>query len=260
MASYVRQQAIEGKTRFNGMEKRNERIDRRDRYLLVVAGGSGTRMGASVPKQFIELKGKAVLRRTIEKFVAASPDIRIVTVLPEPHISWWKEYCIRNSFICPQKIVKGGLTRFHSVRNGLSVIPDGALVAVHDGVRPLLSEEMISGMFSVAEDTPGVVPVVPCVDTMKALRKDPETGELYAIDSVNVDRSVLYAVQTPQIFHSELLKKAYSLPFDTSFTDDASVAAKNNIPLTYVPGEKTNIKLTTPEDLVLAQAILSVEN
>ncbi len=230
----------------------------RQKYLIVVAGGSGSRMGASVPKQFLELDGKAILHRTVGKFTDAIPGIKVITVLPGQYIQSWKDYCSLRSFFCRQRIVEGGFTRFHSVKNGLEAVPDGALVAIHDGVRPLISEKMIREMFSMAEDVPALVPVVSCVDTMKVLRKNNETGELETVYGADVDRSVLYAAQTPQIFRSELLRHAYSQPFDTSFTDDASVAAHAGIPLSYYIGERTNIKITTREDLPLARALLSL--
>lgn len=215
-------------------------------------------MGASVPKQFLELDGKAILHRAVGKFTDAIPGIKVITVLPGQYIQSWKDYCSLRSFFCRQRIVEGGFTRFHSVKNGLEAVPDGALVAIHDGVRPLISEKMIREMFSMAEEVPALVPVVPCVDTMKVLRKNNETGELETVSGAHVDRSVLYAAQTPQIFRSELLRHAYSQPFDTSFTDDASVAAHAGIPLSYYIGERTNIKITTREDLPLARALLSL--
>ena len=115
----------------------------RQKYLIVVAGGSGSRMGASVPKQFLELDGKAILHRTVGKFTDAIPGIKVITVLPGQYIQSWKDYCSLRSFFCRQRIVEGGFTRFHSVKNGLEAVPDGALVAIHDGVRPLISEKMI---------------------------------------------------------------------------------------------------------------------
>ncbi len=221
-----------------------------------MAAGSGTRMGAEMPKQFIELGGKAVLQMTIEKFMAACPDIKVVTVLPEAHIEYWRNYCLERNFNCPQILVKGGITRFHSVKNALSKIPDGAVVAVHDGVRPLVSVEFIKEMFMKAENLPALIPVLPCVDTMKVLlNKD---GELVTAEGQTVDRSVLYGAQTPQMFHSEILKSAYQQAFDTAFTDDASVVLKNGKNLSYLIGERFNIKLTTQDDLVLANAILSL--
>ena len=141
----------------------------RRKYVIIMAAGSGTRMGAEVPKQFIELGGKAILQRTIEIFLDACPGISVVTVLPEDHMTYWRNYCLERNFICPQVLVKGGITRFHSVRNALEKIPEGAVVAVHDGVRPLLTPGMVSRMFEEAENTPALIPVVPCVDTMRVL-------------------------------------------------------------------------------------------
>ena len=230
----------------------------RKKFVIVMAAGSGTRMGAEVPKQFIEIDGKAILQMTIEVFQQACPDINVVTVLPEAHMAYWRSYCLERNFICPQILVKGGITRFHSVRNALSRIPDGAVVAVHDGVRPLVSPELVRCMFGKAESEPAVIPVLPCVDTMKVLEKKGDT--LVSVPGASVDRSVLFGAQTPQIFHSEVIKEAYSLPYDTAFTDDASVVEKYGKNLSYVMGERFNIKLTTQEDLVLARAILSLSS
>lgn len=225
-----------------------------------MAAGSGTRMGADRPKQFIELGGKAILQMTIEVFLKACPGISVVTVLPEDFIEYWKRYCYRHNFTCPQTIVKGGITRFHSVKNALERIPEGAVVAVHDGVRPLVSEKLVSEMFDKMSDTPALIPVIPCVDTMKVLRKKGAKGAetLETVPGASVDRSMLYGAQTPQIFHSEVLKAAYSLPYDTAFTDDASVVEKDGKNLSYTMGERFNIKITTADDLVLAKAIMSV--
>lgn len=229
-----------------------------------MAAGSGTRMGADMPKQFLELAGKAVLQITIERFLEAWPGISVITVLPESHIPYWKNYCLKRSFTCPQVLVKGGITRFHSVKNALDKIPDGALVAVHDGVRPLVTSGMIRGMFEKAIAVDGLIPVVPCVDTMKILHSERvQNGEviLKSIAGETVDRSVLYGVQTPQIFHSEVLKEAYQQAYDTMFTDDASVVERYGKSLSYTKGERLNIKITTQEDLILAKAIMmSLEN
>ena len=221
-----------------------------------MAAGSGTRMGSETPKQFIELGGKAVLQMTIEKFLAAYPDMKIVTVLPEDYMEYWRNYCLDRNFGCPQILVKGGITRFHSVKNALAKVPEGALVAIHDGVRPLISVDFIREIFQKAESLPALIPVIPCVDTMKVLSS--KNGELVTVPGQSVDRSVLYGAQTPQIFHSEILKDAYLQPFDTAFTDDASVVLKNGKNLSYLIGERFNIKLTTQDDLVLAKAILSL--
>lgn len=226
-----------------------------------MAAGSGTRMGAQVPKQFIELGGKAILQKTIEVFLNAFPDISVVTVLPEQHIEYWRDYCYRKNFICPQILVKGGITRFHSVKNALAKIPDGALVAVHDGVRPLISENLVRDMFLQAENMPALIPVTPCVDTMKVLEKvaDEDGREvLVTVPGATADRSRLFGAQTPQIFHSELLKSAYEQAYDTAFTDDASVVEKYGKSLSYTMGERLNLKITTQDDLILAKAIISV--
>ena len=229
----------------------------RKKYLVVTAGGSGLRMGAALPKQFLSLDGRAVLQRTIERFVEACPDIQVITVLPEGHVAWWRHYCQEKGFNCPQRLVKGGITRFHSVRNALAHVPDGAVVAVHDGVRPLLSLSLIREMLlQVDRGVRALIPVVPTVDTLAVLDKASDgmlqdAGEL-------VDRSRIYGVQTPQVFRSEDLKAAYAQGYDTLFTDDASVARRYGIPLSYIAGERTNIKLTTREDLLLAEAILQL--
>ena len=228
----------------------------RKKYVIVMAAGSGTRMGSELPKQFIELEGKAILQMTIEAFMQACPDVSVVTVLPEAHMAYWRQYCLERNFTCPQILVKGGITRFHSVRNALERIPEGAVVAVHDGVRPLISQALIRSMFEKAETVPAVIPVIPCVDTMKVLEKCED--ELVTVPGAAVDRSVLFGAQTPQIFHSEVIKDAYSLAYDTSFTDDASVVDKYGKNLSYVIGERFNIKITTQDDLLLARAILSL--
>lgn len=230
----------------------------RKKYVIVMAAGSGTRMGSELPKQFIELDGKAILQMTIEAFMQACPDVSLVTVLPEAHMAYWRQYCLERNFTCPQILVKGGITRFHSVRNALERIPEGAVVAVHDGVRPLISQALIRSMFEKAETVPAVIPVIPCVDTMKVLEKCKD--ELVTVPGATVDRSVLFGAQTPQIFHSEVIKDAYSLAYDTSFTDDASVVDKYGKNLSYVIGERFNIKITTQDDLLLARAILSLSS
>ena len=233
----------------------------RDRFLIVVAAGQGSRMKSAVPKQFLELGGKAVLRRTIERFIEASPGIKVITVLPEEHIGWWKEYCFTRDFLYPQTLVPGGMTRFHSVRNALARVPDGAVAAVHDGVRPLVSAGLITKMFSMMDGCRALIPVLPSTDTLAVLdRRTDSSGAVTLVPAPGeeADRTRIYAVQTPQMFYSEDLKAAYSRAFDTSFTDDASVARKNGIPLSYTEGEKLNIKLTAPEDLVLAEAILKL--
>ena len=233
----------------------------RKKYVVIMAAGSGTRMGSQVPKQFLELDGKAVLRKTIEVFLEACPDISVITVLPKQYLDYWRDYCYKNNFICPQILVAGGITRFHSVKNALQRVPEGALVAVHDGVRPLVSVAMVKDMFEKAEKTQSLIPVIPCVDTMKVLQKkvwEDGSETLSAVPGQSVDRSVLYGAQTPQAFHSELLRAAYAQAYDTAFTDDASVVEKLGKTISYIDGEKMNFKITTQDDLVLAEAVLVV--
>lgn len=218
-----------------------------------MAAGSGTRMGGQMPKQFLELDGKAILQKTIEVFLESCPGIRVITVLPEAFMDYWKEYCYKRNFICPQTLVKGGITRFHSVRNALEKVPEGAVVAVHDGVRPLVSGALVSEMFGMMDKEQALIPVVPCVDTMKVLDE-----KLKPVPGAVADRSRLFGVQTPQIFHSDLLKEAYRQPYDTSFTDDASVVERYGKSPSYVYGERLNIKITTQEDLILARAVASI--
>ncbi len=227
-----------------------------------MAAGSGVRMGASIPKQFLDLGGVPILRRTIETFVSAVPGIKVITVLPEDHIPFWKEYCLSSGFNCPQTLVSGGFTRFHSVRNALEKVPDGAVVAIHDGVRPLLSPNLIMNMFARMESGKihALVPVIPSVDTLKVIdRVKDADGNMVMVSAAgeDADRSRIFGAQTPQMFLSEDIKAAYSQAFDTAFTDDASVARKKGIPLSFCDGERYNFKLTSPEDLSLARLIIS---
>ena len=221
---------------------------RRKIYGIFVAGGSGTRMGGDVPKQFLLLDGKPILQWTIERFLEAEPEMTVITVLPRTHFQTWKNLCAVHSFDCPQILVAGGLTRFHSVQNALRKVPDGAVVSIHDGVRPLVTPELVRRMFAqMQEGTRALLPVVKVIDTLRST--DPGTPA--------PDRSKTVAVQTPQMFLSEDIRAAYKQAYDLGFTDDASVAESKGIPLSFVEGERFNLKITTPEDLVLAEAILT---
>ncbi len=218
----------------------------RKTYIIVVAGGNGSRMGSATPKQFLEIGGVPILQRTLEHLAEAAPGARAVTVLPKAWFQTWKDLCIKHSFNMPQILVEGGLTRFHSVQNALRKVPDGAIAAIHDGVRPFVSAALVREMLSRMEKERAVIPVVPVTDTLKnadPLGPDP-------------DRSRILAAQTPQVFRSEDIKAAYGQAFSTSFTDDASVAKAYGIPLSYIGGERRNIKITAPEDLELAELFL----
>ncbi len=230
------------------------------KILIVMAAGSGSRMGTATPKQFLDLCGKPVLRRTIEAFVSAEPDIKVITVLPKDHIPFWKEYCLSADFSCPQLLVQGGFTRFHSVRNALAKVPDGAIVAIHDGVRPLVSPSLVKDMFAKMSTRKcrALIPVVPSVDSLTLLDKvqGPSGEETLVASGEGIDRLRVYRVQTPQMFLSDDIKDAYTQPFDLSFTDDASVAARKGIPLSFHLGERYNFKLTSPDDLEMARLIV----
>ena len=222
---------------------------RRKIYGIFVAGGSGTRMGGDVPKQFLLLDGKPILQWTIERFLEAEPEMTVVTVLPRIHFQTWKNLCAVHSFDCPQVLVAGGLTRFHSVQNALRKVPDGAVVSIHDGVRPLVSPDLVRRMFTRMQEggTRALLPVVGIVDTLRST--DPGTPA--------PDRSKTVGVQTPQMFLSEDIRAAYRQAYDLAFTDDASVAESKGIPLSFIEGERFNLKITTQEDLVLAEAVLT---
>jgi len=222
-------------------------------YAIFTAGGSGVRMGSATPKQFIELQGVPILQTTIENFVRALPAAKIVTVLPKSWIDEWKRLCMEHSFGYPQIIVEGGLTRFHSVKNALAKVPDGAVAMIHDGVRPFVGAGLLNRMITEMESVRAVVPVTTVTDTLKSLMADDE-GNLVPT-GCDPDRSKVFGAQTPQVFRSEDIKAAYEQAYDVSFTDDASVAQRKGFAIRYVPGERFNIKITTPEDLQLAEFI-----
>ena len=223
-------------------------------YGVFVAGGSGVRMGTDVPKQFLILGGRPILQQSIMKFLQACPELVPVVALPQDHIQTWKRLCAEYHFDLPQIVVEGGITRFHSVRNALAKVPDGAMVFIHDGVRPLISVDLIRRILETSNEQRSVIPVIPVTDTLKSLVPAGD-GTLKAGGEPDPDRAKLFGAQTPQLFPSELIKKAYETGYDQSFTDDASVARASNIPLTYIEGERYNIKITTPEDLFLAEKL-----
>ncbi len=218
------------------------------RYAIIVAGGKGLRMGGELPKQFIPIEGRPVLMRTLDTFHACDESIQIILVLPRDHQDYWRELCAQYQFAVPHRIADGGATRFHSVQSGLSLVdaPE-ALVAVHDGVRPFVSHEVISRCYAEAEAHGAVVPVIPVVETVRQL-----VGE----GSVTVDRNAYRLVQTPQTFRATLLRRAYEQPYTDAFTDDASVVEALGEAVTLVDGNRENIKLTTPFDLIVAKALV----
>ena len=219
------------------------------KYLIVVAGGKGVRMGGSVPKQFLSVKGKPVLMRTLEAFYSWDKGMELIVVLPEEQQSCWKHLCAEHGFHVPHKVASGVETRFHSVKNGLELIPgEEGLVGVHDGVRPFVSAEVIAECYRQAESREAVVPVIDVVETVRRLL--PDGG------SETVPRSDYRLVQTPQVFAVKLLKQAYAQDYVPQFTDDASVVEALGHPVYLVPGNRENIKLTTPFDLKMAEALI----
>ena len=219
-------------------------------YIIIVAGGKGQRMGSSIPKQFLLLCGKPVLMHTIEAFHSYSTSLKIILVLPEEQQTHWKELCEEYGFTTPHTVVSGGSTRFESSRNGISVIPDDAdgVVGIHDGVRPLVSAAVIDRCYESARENYAAIPVMPLTDTLRFVG---ESG-----CGRNVLRSDYVIVQTPQVFDIALAKRAFSLPYKESFTDDASVVEDLGCQVSVVEGCRENIKLTTPFDMKVAEAIL----
>lgn len=220
-----------------------------DRYAVILASGEGRRMHSALPKQFLELCGKPILRRTIECFLDFDPGIHLIVALSPERREYWREYCSRTGFRPKMQLVSGGLTRFHSVKNALEYVPDGVLVAIHDGVRPLLPADFLSDLFSRAAHSDAVIPALPPVESLRELQG--------AGLSRSVDRTRFVTVQTPQVFRSENIKAAYGQPYSPAFTDDASVAEAAGIKISLCEGRRENIKITTPEDLTLAQSIIS---
>lgn len=231
-------------------------------YIIVVAGGKGLRMGGEIPKQFLPVGGKPVLMRTLERFREYSPELRIILVLPEAQQDYWRQLCREYSFTVEHTIANGGDTRFHSVKNGLALIPDDVqgVVGVHDGVRPFVSTDVIGRCYEAARTLEAVIPVTPVVETLRYVghQTDDDKSTLHGnATSKNVLRSDYRLVQTPQTFTVSLLKRAYALPYTDVFTDDASVVEALGHNVSMVDGNRENIKITTPFDLVIAEALVS---
>lgn len=218
-------------------------------YVVIVAGGKGLRMGGEIPKQFLPVKGKPVLMRTLERFREYSSDLQIILVLPEAQQEYWRELCEQYSFDVEHRIANGGATRFHSVQNGLCLIPDDAdgVVGVHDGVRPFVSTEVIARCYDTAREKKAVIPVMPVVETLRYIESE-DKGH-------NVLRSDYRAVQTPQTFDIQLLKTANKQEYSDAFTDDASVVEAAGHRVWMVDGNRENIKITTPFDLKIAEIL-----
>jgi 2-C-methyl-D-erythritol 4-phosphate cytidylyltransferase len=221
---------------------------KRTEYALIVAGGKGTRIKSSLPKQFIELNGKPILLHTLEVFYRYNSELKIVLVLPEDDFPIWKSICEKFKFTKQVILQKGGATRFQSVRNGLALLDGEGLVAIHDGVRPLVSEDIIGASFHLASLHTCVVAAVRLKESIRITDQDQTKA---------VDRSKFRLIQTPQTFDLRVIKQAYECTEDPSLTDDASVAEKAGYRISLFEGSYENIKITTPEDLVIAQALLN---
>ena len=218
-------------------------------YVIIVAGGKGLRMGSDIPKQFLPIGGKPVLMRTLERFRAYDDALKIILVLPEAQQAYWRELCGQYHFDVEYQLANGGQTRFHSVKNGLALVPDEAegVVGVHDGVRPFPSIEVIRNCYETARTKKAVIPVIPVVETVRHLEGD---------KSVTVPRGDYRLVQTPQTFDIQLLKAANRQPYNDGFTDDASVVESYGFEITLVEGNRENIKITTPYDLKIAEVLI----
>ena len=224
--------------------------------VIIVAGGKGLRMGSDLPKQFIPIGGKPILMHTIEAFYHHDPDMQIVVVLPLAHQDYWKNLCTQYDFRIPLTIANGGETRFHSVKNGLAKVnADVELIGVHDGVRPFVSDEVIEKCYRAAEVFGAALPVIDLVDTLRHVPEQ-ETPDGATLHSATVPRSHYKLVQTPQVFCSGLLRKAYSQEYTNAFTDDASVVEAMGHEVALVAGNRQNIKVTTLFDLIVGEAII----
>ena len=227
-------------------------------YVIITAGGVGKRMGGKTAKQFIELEGKPVLLRTIEMFRSAVPNVNIILTLPQEYKEYWRNYCFEHNLWFRHTVVSGGITRFHSVKNALEYVPEGAVVAVHDGVRPFVPARMLSSLLKydfAREGVAGVIPVMPSIESMR-IRTYGEDGMPDGSRTVNRDEYMF--VQTPQVFDSTILKECYKKAYSPTFTDDASVVESSGYKVATAPGSRFNIKLTTPEDMVMAKMFLSI--
>lgn len=220
-----------------------------NRYALIVAGGSGTRMGSDIPKQFLVLAGKPVLMHTIERFISFDLSIKIFIVLPEDQLDYWEDLKKKYSFSIPHTVAAGGPSRFHSVRNGLERIENEGFTAIHDGVRPLVSKDTIKRCFDAAEKFGNAVPVISPADSVRMIT---EQGNL------PVNRQYLRIVQTPQVFDTKLIKRAYLQDYSPDFTDDATILEKTGETIHLVEGNRGNMKITNPEDMALAETLLKI--
>ena len=218
------------------------------KIAIIVAGGTGQRMGSVVPKQFLEIEHKAILLHTIDQFVAAFADIEIVIVLPEVYINEGKKIIEKNKFKNTFDFVVGGETRFQSVKNGLSKVTTSSIVFVHDAVRCLLTPALVQRCYQQAVEKGSAIPAVSATDTIRLME-----GENHHL----INREDVMLIQTPQTFQSEILLKAFEQNYQASFTDEANVVEASGVPVFLVEGEFENIKITRPLDMAIANYILT---
>lgn len=216
--------------------------------VIIVAAGSGSRMKEDIPKQFIPLLGIPVLMHTIRCFYNYDPQAELVVSLSRSYQEYWKELCYKHHFDLPHVIATGGETRFHTVRNSLAVAVQGELIAIHDGVRPLVSHETLDRCFLMAAEKGSAIPCIPVSDSVRMKKEN---------DSIPVDRELYRLIQTPQVFRREILEKAFQQNYQAAFTDDASVVERAGYPVFLVDGNPENIKITTRVDLAIAGALLN---
>jgi 2-C-methyl-D-erythritol 4-phosphate cytidylyltransferase len=221
------------------------------KFAIIVAGGSGSRMKSEEPKQFLKILGKPVLAYTLQVFYSFDPSIEIIVVLPEKQIKRWEELKKEDNITISHKICAGGSTRFQSVKNGLDQINADGIVAIHDGVRPFVSSDTIQKCFETAEIKGSAVPIVPVSDSLRYIGEGKNSA---------VNRSDFAAIQTPQCFRVEKVKKAYQQEYREEFTDDASVAEAAGFEIFLTEGNTENIKITTPSDLLIAEAFAKNRN
>ena len=214
---------------------------------IIVAGGNGSRMGTELPKQFLPLKGKPVLFHTMRNLHKFDHSLKLILVLPDDQINTWQKLCNEHRFFIPHLLISGGETRFQSVKNGLSLTSGCELIAVHDGVRPLVSHETLTRCFNCAAEHGTAIPVLPANESVRE-------GSMN--ESVPVDRSRYFLVQTPQVFKASILKESYNQTWIPEFTDDASVVEHSGVTVQLVMGNRENIKITFPEDLQIAELLL----
>jgi len=217
------------------------------KFALIVAGGSGSRMKGDIPKQFIELEGRPILMQTFDVFKNFDSEIEIILVLPKNQTQYWKEICKKHDFDTDYKLAFGGKTRFHSVKNGLSLIDEEGIVFIHDGVRPLVSKQTIQNCFNATVEYGNALPVVPVTESVRFVDD---------VGNKSVDRAKYFLVQTPQTFKTIMIQKAYQQDYSDIFTDDASVVEKLGETIHLVEGNRENIKITYPEDLIVAKSFL----